>query len=1801
MAPQWMPQNIQKRLLRYVLQQLSLFSEIDLPNLDVTLGTSSKIVLRELQLDPDKISIPGVFVRDGKVDQLELLLAVGGGVNIEAQGVEITLAPSLNSSDLKKSKFSLAQSTADLANSIMVDTYDDDVVEDHDDDIVSSSSDSIPNKLGPETANNSRLNAVMARAAELALARLKVDLRNINITIISDSFTIQLHIEQLSFNTTDGIRNVTFNGIDAVLISPNAPLGDSKEPPAKEPESESESEEEDNYSDDDNDMMSSSILDNRKESLMDSMVFSHEEASSLYMSATSNFAKSSFVSAKSQVEPRLFYINSGEISFQGFQDIEDSNISIDEIKIAATPWPTALTGFLQTLSRIRKLNNLQNNPKPKPTTTRNTTRPNVRIDLGTSIQNDDNESVSDDDDVPLFFDNLSVNTIVVDINSALSQTGEFLTDDSIRLHLETIKIAQESVDNYKGFIDTIKAYQLNKLVLNLDQTLQIDEADLIFKYKKFVSTLTDTAISLTKPVLIDLDSDFMIKLFKFITLLQPLKEFKAKESASSSKLLPLINNASTLRSQIDPRRYNHQPRAVPSSSSKLAFKTEPIQLKFALSSDISFNCVIFPISYDSPSELFNIDQISIKLIIDGIEKNLVDMVDFKYQSFAKDEIVRTFDIISSGKFEVSNILTLSKLDIKSIELTGDLGDINRIRDQMSILLDSISNDIDLRKTQNVEKSKKRVRLNNTTLFQKSLASFISLNSLKFNINKMNEKFGGVSAILNNLTFKAFRDSSLYQLFVMDMSLSRTENGTVKEQFFGIANLDDNNSPIIGTKLRDHSVLNIYLRNVLMDYYTQWLTYLDNGPRPEFDLLMQVEKMQSAPPVPPLKRFEIRTTFSDCVIGLNPSRLASKALVVIYKGNADVDFASQIWVRSSLKSLSFLLIDDTANILSDTETKSLRQWNNLRNTGNSNATSWSQVSSFVSKGYVSVANLNLLHSTIVINNEQQLLLRNISKCSLIDMKINTDAWLIELCADSAQCLTQLLNDLKLPVNITFDDKYKPSPDVNVNIFDDIEEFAFEKEITNSSKLSPNTLKSDQSIVESYYGSNKSSSESIKTSLKTGSINNPNEDLDATIEFNENHFENNSSDTSEQISNFEIYPLSIYVGISKAVLNLYDGYDWEETRKTISGAIERVQAKANQVAKIIKDDRDPPSRGSTRRDSFGDMGFLPDFSGNGSRMVGETLYDSIILSFPVGLDAGSLTDNINRDLGVDDDSSVLESPTSTAFPSRGSDPSIDLGKFKGKKVRLQRSKYQKVSVELFDLDFEMTIFTNYDPSRDGPRADDSRNKVSETVNSMEIKVRDFYIADNVPTSTWNRFATYMTEAGIREIGVSMFRITMDTVRPIASLSATELILDVHVLPLSLHVDQDTLDFLARFGEFKDSRFLLVDPYEDVIYIQKFSVNSVKIKLDYKPKKIDYNGIRSGHTSEFMNFFILDEAEMVLRNLSLYGISGFPRLNKMLNDCWMPDIKSNQLSGVLAGLAPVRSIVQIGSGFKDLVAVPVKEYKKDGRAIRSLQQGAFVFAKTTSNELLKFGVKLAAGTQTALENAEGALGGEGSSGRLQGYRREEEVYGLPEEEQVFAITDARSIRKNGRERPNIEASLIGKSAYIDSIDPVTRRGLQSQKVLDPFQEFDESDEEFSLRSHSGQAVSGRKFDIDDIVEDDSLSNNDSSLNYSMDDDERQKFVSLYADQPHNMREGLQAAYSSLGRNFSTAKDALREAGASISDTTSAKAALMAMAKAAPVAVIRPIIGTTEAISKALLGGMNQLDPSQRLKAEEKYKSAR
>ena len=123
--------------------------------------------------------------------------------------------------------------------------------------------------------------------------------------------------------------------------------------------------------------------------------------------------------------------------------------------------------------------------------------------------------------------------------------------------------------------------------------------------------------------------------------------------------------------------------------------------------------------------------------------------------------------------------------------------------------------------------------------------------------------------------------------------------------------------------------------------------------------------------------------------------------------------------------------------------------------------------------------------------------------------------------------------------------------------------------------------------------------------------------------------------------------------------------------------------------------------------------------------------------------------------------------------------------------------------------------------------------ETQSSVDVRVQHLDIFDHLKSSTWRKFATYMHDAGERESGTSMVHLEILNVKPVPDLAASEIIFKATVLPLRLHVDQDALDFMTRFFEFKDALAPVHTVPSEVPFIQRAEINSIKVKLDFKPK--------------------------------------------------------------------------------------------------------------------------------------------------------------------------------------------------------------------------------------------------------------------------------------------------------------------------------------------------------------------------------
>ncbi|KAI8056718.1 hypothetical protein BDF22DRAFT_667643 [Syncephalis plumigaleata] len=500
---------------------------------------------------------------------------------------------------------------------------------------------------------------------------------------------------------------------------------------------------------------------------------------------------------------------------------------------------------------------------------------------------------------------------------------------------------------------------------------------------------------------------------------------------------------------------------------------------------------------------------------------------------------------------------------------------------------------------------------------------------------------------------------------------------------------------------------------------------------------------------------------------------------------------------------------------------------------------------------------------------------------------------------------------------------------------------------------------------------------------------------------------------------------------------------------------------------------------------------------------------------------------------------------------------------------RSKSAKLEVKFMYITMEAEV---YEPDqRDAFR--------------VRLGVRDVEIIDHIRTSVWNKFLTAMRSDGQsapRESSSSMIRVDLTSVRPdpVKYKHREELRVKIRILPLRFHIDQDALNFAIQFFKIDEllapSRATLdvneqtkpttpVHRSDRPYLVKRFELKPMMMKIDYKPKKFGLSSLREGQFLELMNVFQLDGSEITLRQVKLTGISGIHRLVDAIQATWLPHIGYTQVSNFVSGVAPIRSMVNIGSGMADLVLLPIEQYRKDGRIIRGLQRGLQSFTKSTAMEAIKLGTKLAVGTQVLLEHADDILSFDGPNTLL------------------------------SASPPNSNSSTSSSITAMPGAAAMARQSSlgHSQWREDPL----EGPSSIGGGGSSNTNTNTRSGHYSSSSTTTTRHGNTTSLR----DNPTLTSTSKYGEQPTSFNEGIELAYDSMRRNVGTAAHTIFAVPMEVYERTGTQGSVKAVIRAVPVAVLRPMIGASEAFSKALMGLRNTIDPTQKLQMEDKYKSGR
>lgn len=289
-----------------------------------------------------------------------------------------------------------------------------------------------------------------------------------------------------------------------------------------------------------------------------------------------------------------------------------------------------------------------------------------------------------------------------------------------------------------------------------------------------------------------------------------------------------------------------------------------------------------------------------------------------------------------------------------------------------------------------------------------------------------------------------------------------------------------------------------------------------------------------------------------------------------------------------------------------------------------------------------------------------------------------------------------------------------------------------------------------------------------------------------------------------------------------------------------------------------------------------------------------------------------------------------------------------------------------------------------------------------------VQELEIRDRLASSRINKFLyLHTSERMPRRAHSNMLTIKALHVAPTTNLGGPECCLRVSLMPLRLNVDQDALLFLKDFftslaaginpmvpaetstEAHPEAQVQPSSPQEgqpeavetsgiqeaagggqgpseqQPIYFREFRFTSeVPIWLDYHGKHVTMDQVGT-FAGLLIGLAQLNCSELKLKRLCCrHGLLGVDKvLGYALNE-WLQDIRKNQLPGLLGGVGPMHSVVQLFQGFRDLLWLPIEQYRKDGRLMRGLQRGAASFGSSTASAALELSNRLVQAIQATAE---------------------------------------------------------------------------------------------------------------------------------------------------------------------------------------------------------------------------------------------
>lgn len=219
-------------------------------------------------------------------------------------------------------------------------------------------------------------------------------------------------------------------------------------------------------------------------------------------------------------------------------------------------------------------------------------------------------------------------------------------------------------------------------------------------------------------------------------------------------------------------------------------------------------------------------------------------------------------------------------------------------------------------------------------------------------------------------------------------------------------------------------------------------------------------------------------------------------------------------------------------------------------------------------------------------------------------------------------------------------------------------------------------------------------------------------------------------------------------------------------------------------------------------------------------------------------------------------------------------------------------------------------------------------------------------------------------------------------------------IRVLPLRCYLDEELITFAKSLAP-PPAHSTAPEPTTKTtttntsssndLYFQSVMITALELKIDYRASSVSITALHNGDYLQLLNIFPLDGLEITLKHVKLHGLAGVPPLLHGLLETWVKDIYANQLHRVISGTAPFRGLSNIGSDLHELLAIPLRDYRKSGGTMKHLRRSTETLVRTVTRETLHATQQITMFVASALSElasdtptiSNGSSGNSGSSG--------------------------------------------------------------------------------------------------------------------------------------------------------------------------------------------------------------------------------